>query len=425
MESLIQNFFLYQWQRKLVALITAIVIWIVVSHSITATKTISSVPIRVINLPTDKTIHGLLPNGFLSKRATLTLTGTKDVIEQLEPSDLEILLDVSNLPSEGIVQVTKKNLVSLNPDINLLNHITYVSHPEFVIKMSSMVTEKIPVTIHPPVGEPPKGYEFLDIWPMFLTHTVSGPQDQILALKNKGLELTFNLSDITKEQLDHLKVSTEDKYSDEVSFYVPNQWKKVSIPFLNNIQEVLNDPEAKNLRIDFLRKEPLPLNGNIPIRVFYPLKNSATINPSTFALEPNAFIQIKNNIPILTLPLFAQNVSKLFLDIVQDNIEIEIIAAPKSEREKLDWSVCFINDHQLEDTYVAFLLSNMKSTSSSAKAQEREKFFRQRFRSYLQKFALYLSPTSKFDLDSSLQDKSVVVRIPHLPQPKAEGSNAR
>src|ERR1051325_7825486 len=150
MESLINSFFFHQWQRKLVALLTATVIWIFVNHSITSSKTIPSVPIRVINLPTDKTIQGLLPNGFLGKRTTLTLNGTKDVIDQLESGDVEVILDVSNLPSDGIVQITKKNLISLNPNLNLPANVTSISHPEFFIKMRPILTEKSPVTIYAP-----------------------------------------------------------------------------------------------------------------------------------------------------------------------------------------------------------------------------------------------------------------------------------
>ncbi|WP_068468233.1 hypothetical protein [Candidatus Protochlamydia phocaeensis] len=413
MESLINRILLYQWQRKLVALITATVIWIFVSHSITATKTVPFVPVRVINLPPDKTIPGMLPNGFLAKRTALTLSGTKDVIEQLEPGDLEILLDVSNLPNEGIVQITKKNLVSLNPNVNLLKHITSVSHPEFVIKMSAMLTEKIPVLIHHPIGEAPKGYEFLDSWPITLTQTVSGPQEQVLNLKNQGLELTFNLNEITKDQLDALQPNGP--YDDEISFYVPDQWKKIVIPFSTRGPEPLNDPEAKYLHLSFLRQQLIPIKNELPIHIFYPIKYSSTINPDTYALASNNFVQMKNQIPVLKVPLFVSNVSKLFLEIVKDNIELEIVTAPKTEREKLEWGVGFIDDSHLEDTYVAFLLSNMKASTgqTQAKTQEREKHFRQRFRNYIQRFTLYLAPHQKLEVDSSLDDKQIRVHIPN------------
>lgn len=427
MEPLINSFFTYQWQKKLAALLAAAVIWIYVSHSITSTKTIPFVPIRVINLPTDKTIQGLLPNGFLAKRTTLTLTGTKDVVEQLEPGDLEIILDVSNQPNEEIVQISKKNLVSLNPDVNLGKHVTSVSHPEFIIRMSEMLTEKIPITIHRPLGEAPKGYEFLDNWPLTLTQTVSGPHDQVLNLKNQGLELTFNLNDISKEQLDALQ--SNGPYDDEVSFFVPDQWKKVIVPFSSRGPESINDPDAKYLHLSFLRQQLIPIKSDLPLHIYYPLKYSAQINPDTYALAPNSFIQMKNHIAVLKLPLFVSNVSKLFVEIVKDNVELEIVTAPKTEREKLEWGVGFIDNTHLEDTYVAFLLSNMRTASghSQAKVQEREKYFRQRFRNYMQRFTLYLTQEQKLELESTLDNQQILIHIPHvsIPAPLAPPVNSQ
>lgn len=412
MDTLITRLFIHEWQKKCVAVLTALIIWFFVNHSITSNKTIPSVPIKVVNLPVDKTIQGLLPNGFLSKRTTLTVTGTKDVVEQLEPGDLEILLDIGNQPNEGAIQITKKNLVSLNPDINLAHHVTSVAHPEFVLKTSSILTEKIPVTINPPIGEAPKGYEYLDIWPMVLLHTVSGPQEQIIELKKRGLELTFDLKEITKEQLDAIQMSG---YDDEVGFLVPDQWKKIVIPFLSQALEPLNDPEAKNLQINFLKESLIPIKEDIPIQIFYPLKYSSSVNPENYRLAPNDFIQFKNHIPILKFPLFAKYASKLFVDVVKDNLEIQIVAAPKFEREKLEWNIGFIDAPQLEDTYVAFLLSHLKTigNGSQTKIQDREDHLRQRFRHYVQQFALYITSKRPLELDSSLQDQHIVVHIPN------------
>lgn len=412
MESLINNLFFHQWQRKLVALLTAAFIWIFVNHSITSSKTIPSVPIRVINLPTDKTIQGLLPNGFLGKRTTLTLNGTKDIVDQLEPGDVEVILDVSNLPSDGIVQITKKNLISLNPNINLPKHITSIDHPEFVIKMSPILTKKIPIFIQHPSGDPPKGYEFLDIWPIQLTQTVSGPQEQVLDLKNQRLEVTFNLNDITKEQLDNLLESNP--YDDEVNFPIPDQWKKINIPFSTRGPEPLNDPEAKNMQITFLRQQMLPIKKDMPLHVFYPLKYIDTINPETYGLAPSSFIEIKNQLPILTVPLFTSNVSKLFLEIVKDNLELAIVAAPPTEREFLDWSINFIDDSHLEDMYAAFLMSHSKTADlPQTTIRDREKFFRHRFQLYLERFNLYLSPQYKLDLQARLEKGKIKIHVPN------------
>ena len=413
MESLIYRLFFHQWQRKLVALLTATVIWIFVSHSIISSKTLPSVPIRVINLPTDKTIPGLLPNGFLSKRTTLTLTGTKAVIDQLEPGDVEILLDASSLPNDGIVQITKKHLVSLNPNFNLPKYVNSISHPEFAIKMSPILTEKITITLHHPQGIAPKGYEFLDIWPLTLTHIVTGPQDQVLALKNQGLELVFNLNDITKEQLDAIQGTLP--YDDEITFYVPESWKKILIPFSTRGPEPINDPDAHYLQLNFLRQHIVPVDTALPLHVYYPLKYSDRINPNTYPLESSSIVQFKNTLPILTVPLSSRNVSKLFLEIVKGNIELEIVAAPPTEREKLEWGVGFIDETHLEDTYAAFQLSNSKNTDVfQNKNREREKLFRERFRLYVRHFVLYIAPENKLELESRLEGGKIRIHVPNL-----------
>ncbi len=412
MESVIHSLFLYQWQRKLAALITAALIWFYVNHSITSSKTLSLVPVRVINLPNEQTIPGLLPNGFLSKRATLTLVGARDTIDQLEPGDVEVILDVSNLPADGSVHITKKNLVSLNPNINLGSHVTSVTHPEFFIKLRPLVTEKIPVKIYPPLGEAPKDYIFLDLWPVHFLQTVSGPQEDILKLKNEGLELTFNLNNITKEQLDSLQPA--DSNDGEVSFLVPEQWKKLQFPFSSHHTELLNDPDAKNLQITFLKEQLLPVKTRLPLSVFYPVKYSASINPETYALAPSPHIQIENHLTLLALPLYVKNVSKPFLDIVKDNMQIDIVAAPLKEREYLEWGVNFIDEAHLENTYVAFLLSHTRwGGSSQIQRSDREKNLRTRFRSYVQNMALYLSPDLKLELQCRLNDGKITVHIPN------------
>lgn len=136
MDSLISRLFIHEWQRKCVAVVIAVFVWLLVNQSIIATKTIPSVPIRLINLPVGKSIEELLPNGFLNKRVTLNLSGSKEVVENLEPGDFEVLLDATDKPEEWIVHITKKNLISLNPEIDLAHHITQVSHPELILKFT-------------------------------------------------------------------------------------------------------------------------------------------------------------------------------------------------------------------------------------------------------------------------------------------------
>lgn len=409
---MISDFFLNNWQRKAVALCTAIIIWIFVNHSIIETKVIPSVPIRVINLPANKTVMGLLPNGVLSKRITLTLSGTKDVISELEPGDIVVVIDASTIDRDDwILQITKKNLVSLNPAIDLVHHITDVKHTEYILKLSPLVTDKVPVTILPPTGTPPANYEYLDIWPQHLMQSISGPEEAVKSLKTKGLEVTFDLNLITKKDLDAIKPPQGNILDDEISFLVPASWKQVAIPFHNTFEEI-NDPEAEFLRIDFLRKEFHPIEKEIPIRVFYPLASIDKLNPDTLFLMPSEQVQKEKGIYVLKTPLFMHDVSRLFVDIIRENMEIAIVAAAKEERSSLDWSVDVIDPHSLEDAYVAFLFANsVQGKNQIPYSKSREEMLRKRFREYLQKLTLYLSPEKKLRLDNSVEGNSIRVKV--------------
>lgn len=409
------GFFFRNWQRKLIALFSAVIIWIFVNQSITETKILPNVAVRVVNLPSDKTIPGLLPNGYLGNRITLTLSGSKDVIRDLEPSDLEILLDGSTASADDwVVQITKKNLVSLNPDLDLRHHITAVDHPEFVLKLSQLITDKVPIYIKNPIGKPPEGYEFLDVWPEQLMQTVSGPKEEIQDLKLKGLKLTLDLGKVTKEELDTLFAAHEPA-RDEISFPVPPKWKFVPIPIRHNASVEINDPEVKDLRIEFLRKELLPLDRLIPLSVFYPIKYSATINPEKISLAETDILSSMNDIMVYTQPLYVEGVSKIFLDIVRDHIWIVIVAAPKNEREVLQWSIEVIDPHEMEDTFVAYEWAKQKNNDSFANEDphKRESILRNRFREYMQKLTLRNPDGSKLNLIPVLSNDKIVVRNSH------------
>lgn len=403
MESLINKIFIENWQRKAVALVSAIIIWLFVNQQITDSKTIRNVPIRIVNLPADKTIVGLLPNGILHKKVNLTLTGTKDIIEELEPGDLEVLIDASTIDhKDWIARFTKRDLISLNPSIDLGSNITDVDHTEFVLKLNRLVTMKVPITILPPVGEPPAGYDFLDIWPQRLMQTISGPEEELQKLKIKGIEITFDLNEVTKGDLDNLKL----QHDDEISFIIPSKWKQIAVPYRNNAIEEMNDPEAHGLRIDFLRKGIHPINKEIPVQVYFPLKTSDTLNPEKISLAIKDPIKSKNGLTILTAPLFTKDVSRLFVDIIKDYIELVIVAAPREEREILQWSFEVVNLHELEDTYVASMISNSATSkyTQNTLAKKREALLRKRFQDYIQRLSLWTSPEHKLSLESHIEN---------------------
>jgi len=218
------------------------------------------------------------------------------------------------------------------------------------------------------------------------------------------LDVTFDLGQIKKEDLDILS-SNEKMQSDEISYQVPESWKKVGIPFRGGFKEEFTGPEAKELHINFLRKDLLPVERNIPIWVFYPLSSINTLNPRVCPLLENRWIASKNEVTYISRPLFVSDVSRVFLDIVRDWIELVIIADPKNSGEALRWEVQFIDPKLLEDQYVSALLASGQlgqvampqqspiAVSSSQKTHLalRERFLRSRFREYMQKFCLYES----------------------------------
>jgi hypothetical protein len=403
--TFIRNAFLQNWERKVISLFLAIVIWLVVNHSLTTTKILENVPVRLINIPTGMTVDGLQPNGMLSKKISLTLQGNKTELTEIASNDIEIVLDAMDKSDEWLATITRKNLLALNPDVNLSKAIKRVVIQRLPINFTRLVTEKIPVVVTQPIGEAPRDYQFLDIWPYRLTMTVSGPEAVIKQLKAKGMNLTFNLNDISRADLE-----AQDYKADEVSFPVPDAWKEISIPSLSDRPFTIDDPQADDLKIDFVRSDLHPIAKAIPINLFFPPEHSLTLNPETYSLALGGIVQRFHGIHLLRKSLYAKGVSHLFVELVQDMLEISILLSPKNEKKQLDWSVQFLNPRVLEDKYVSILMSDDSSTDNDPSyTKRREEYLRGRFRHYMNRFQLYKSDREKFDLKVQLQDHKITV----------------
>lgn len=413
MKTLLMRLFVENWQRKLFSFILAMIAWIAVNMSMTVTKIVSNIPVRVINLQQEKTIEGMQVNGILNKRIVLTITGNKSVMDDLTGKDLEVVIDATGKTDQWIASLSKKNLVSLNPDLDIYKMITRVVPYDMIIKQSKLVTEKIPVRVTQPIGEAPKGYQYLDVWPYQLSVTVKGPDEAVKRLKTHGLKLTFNLGDITRADLDNAQV-TKKQMCDEVSFFVPNSWKKVSLPMLSDTPVEIDDSLAKSMRIDFSRQDLIPLDMPIPVSIFFPPKFSNTLNPETYTLATNDFIVKKNGVKMITHPLYASGVSQLFAEIVKDMIQVIIIAHPKSERDTLLWNAEFIYPHELEDRYVARLMSVITDEDEEIQPHLREDYLRNRFRNYMNHFRLYTAQKQKLLLKIELQANTITVTPQNL-----------
>lgn len=408
MKTFLTSLFFNNWQRKAVSLILAVIIWLVVNHSLTSTKTIANVPVRIINIPSGKTIEGMQTSGRLNKRLTLSLVGNTTLLDELNTNDLEIVIDASNKSDEWIATISKKNLVSLNPEIDLSKGISRVYHPSFIVRLTKLVTEKIPIIITQPIGEAPRGYEFLDIWPYKLQLTVSGPDEVIKRLSLKEQRLTFNLNDISKGQLDAIASSQNGEKNDIVSYFVPDQWKQINIPLLSDTPIEIDDQQAKSLRIDFIRCNLLSLESPVLVDTFFSLETSAILNPLSCTIKTNETISETNGIYSIKTPLYAKGVDRLFIQIVKDMIQIMVIASPSSK--SLETSVQFINPRQLEDRYIEKLISDSSDEDlRMMKPSLREEYLRNRFRSYMNRFQLFTEDDKKFSLEAKIQDQWIEI----------------
>lgn len=408
MKTLLFRLFIDHWPRKLISLVLAMIIWMMVSRSMTVTKVVPNVSVRIANVPQGKTIEGIQLDGTLSKRITLSLNGHKAVLDEITAKDLQVVIDVKDKPHEWIAAINKKNLISLNPDVDVAKHISKVGGSEMIIRQSKLVTEKIPISVTP-VGEVPKGYQYLDVYPYQLSMTLKGPEDAVKRLKARGLKLSLNLNALSQEDLDQIQSSIMGDQADEISYLVPDSWKKISIPLLSDTPIQIDDPLAKDLRIDFSRQDLLPIGFSIPVTVFFPPKHSKTLNPETYALAINELIVKKNGIKVFNAPLYAQGVSRHFLETVKDMVQMVIIASPKSERETLLWNVQFMYPHELEDRYVAKVMSESNDIAYDGQPHLLEDYLRNRFRNYMSRFRLYTPEHHKLSLKIELQANAISI----------------
>ncbi|NGX45703.1 MAG: hypothetical protein K940chlam2_00882 [Chlamydiae bacterium] len=418
MKEFFRRLFFESWQRKLISIILAVIIWIMVNQSLIATKTISNIPVRVINIPPEKTIVELQSDGTLTKRVTLTLVGNKTLLDELNSNDLEVVLDAAGHKGEWVATISRRNLSSLNPELNLLKGVSRVSPANVIIRLTKLVSEKIPVFITQPIGEPPRDYQYLDVWPYQLTLNVSGPEEVVKRLKTKGVRLTFDLSDISKAQLDTLHARADSVKGDEVSFFVPDQWKRVSLPLLSDTPIEIDDPRAKDLRIDFVRVSLIPINSKLPVDLFFPTEALETYNPKKITMAPSPLIEEMNGLNVFSKPLYAKGVSHLFVRVVEEMVQMTVIVDPAAATQSLNWSVQFINPRLLEDRYVSRMMSDVSDEEvRDLQPLLREEYLRNRFRSYMTRFQLFNPDDKRLELLIKLENDKVLIEEGSQPLP--------
>jgi hypothetical protein len=396
--------------RKLFALVIAIVTWLAIYDSITVTKTITRIPIKVINLEENKTVLDLQPSGYLLQRATITVTAPKSMMNLLDSSTLEIIIDATGHMEEWIAEVSRYNLHSLHSELILPNDAVNLVASQLIIKVTDLVTEKFMVKVNPPIGDAPEGYTFVDIWPESVAYQVTGPKETLAELKQHGVEFTFDLGMISREDLDMLLTDPESSEEIDVSFFIPRLWKK--LPTSRGMFKQLDHSLANKLRINFVRQQLLPLEEDIPIHLFFPVPASRSYNPEAYSLFIGKGVESFYGIKRLAVPLYIAGVSRGFLEVVKDFLQITIIVDPRKEQQAHSWSIEVVNAQELEERFIQREMEeDYPQEGGSRSAATRREFYRRRFRHFLSHLSLYREDGQPLELDVEIKKKIIFLRI--------------
>ena len=135
MKSFLKNFFIENWQRKLIALILATIIWLLVNNSLISEKTYSNIPIRVRNVPHGMVIPNMKSDGYLTEKINLKIIGYKKVLDQLSQEDIQVVLNAETQDKDWVAIIQKNEVIFLNKFINPYPYIRTINHEPFVVPM--------------------------------------------------------------------------------------------------------------------------------------------------------------------------------------------------------------------------------------------------------------------------------------------------
>jgi hypothetical protein len=406
MKQFLHDLFFENIPRKLVAILTAIIIFFFVNQSLTVTKVVNNVSIRLINIPSQKTVEGLLPNGYLIKKIALTLNGKKSALEELSSTDLEVVIDLTAKKESFTATITEKNLISLNPQIKIARDIRKVSTRQVFIQLLNLVAEKVPVYLLKPSGEAPKGYQYVDIHPHMVFVDVTGPDDLIKKLKGQGLVKVLSLSDISSEDLDGIASKTSK--NDVITYNVPLDQCYVYIPSLAPDKKFYFDPSSEKVKIDFLRTQSLFVEAKIPVTFFIPSKHPKEIDVTQISIQESPSVTTFMDVKVLAPKIYAKNVSQPFLETVQSMMQL-IVVPPLLLGQRPSWSLEFIGSKELEEKYVTRMIQESSARLNDQPEAIRRELYKSRFRNYMNQMVLTLEDGTP--LDFNIQYKNYKITL--------------
>ncbi len=182
-KRIFRKIFLEDWLMKLVALVITLALWLGVSGLRATTTT------RLRNI----TLNLQIPNEVEITNAAvqdvdIVVSGDRDRIEQLNPRDLVVSIDLSDVPNgEKLIELTPENVnVRLPTGIKL----DEIQPNKIAVKLEPVEERDIPVQAETE-GSVPEGFEIYNVTPVPSKIRVRGPASFV---KSLGFILTDKIN---------------------------------------------------------------------------------------------------------------------------------------------------------------------------------------------------------------------------------------
>jgi len=408
MKSLLKRIFIDNWQRKIFSAVLAMIVWMIVNHSLTTHKQFSNIPVKIYNLPKGKTVEGLQDNGYLNENIDITIKGNQKYLEKITKADLEIAIDAAKHDTSKIQSITKFDIPYYINNREAHKAIKDIKAPDFKIEYSNLITETIPIYISPPIGDAPEGFVFLDVVPNKISIRVQGTKKQLHELKKRKHKLHLNLNDITKEVLSNEMKQDHFESSGEVTYFVPDKWKIIDLPELGRHCVPINDPRAEKLHMTFMPSSLHRIDHDIPITLFFPEHIQQSIENRNLHFADNEFIYNKGGHAFIKGPFYVKDVNAAFVDVVKKSFYVTVYFS-SSQFSQFYWNTQFLYPTQLEQKYISRLVHKSPYSNMSLPKKDVKKLIKGRFKGFMNNFRLYDKYGQKLRLKVKIKDDKLYI----------------
>ena len=377
--------------RKAASLLSAVALWLLLYHGTIVQKVCKDVRVHVVHIPAGKMLVNPHVRGSLKETISLQLRGKRSALDSIDLNKIEVRIDarefvpVHYVSTVWPVKITLQQVIGIAPIPR--GHILEVSHEPLLLQFAQETTAQIPVYLHVHNSLSNK-YCYLSVSPQTLSHTVTGPQQEIEALKQSGLHLNIPLDSTLIPELDLLfRRGT----CEEMAYPLPEAWKTVSLPFGKNSQI------TEEITLYFIHHRKIPLPRKVPVRCI-PQPNKKM----TYADSP--ILAFQHGQPCLDLALFLDKGTEAFAAAIMPYLEC-VVLLPDMD-SKAEWYVRVSNPELAQRQYI-----DTKLQEQSTNQPEQREYHAARFSDYFKNLLLVREDRSPLNLLCRLQDQQIHIHL--------------